>query len=41
MKKQLLWITCILALAACEKDIAPSNPATARPDSYRDFRVVI
>jgi hypothetical protein len=23
MKKQILWITCILALAACEKDIAP------------------
>jgi hypothetical protein len=23
MKKQLLWITCILALAACEKEIAP------------------
>jgi hypothetical protein len=27
MKKQLLWITCILALAACEKDIAP-EPCT-------------
>jgi hypothetical protein len=23
MKKQILWITCILALAACQKDIAP------------------
>jgi hypothetical protein len=39
MKKQLLWITCILALAACEKDIAPSNPCDTQQETSAAFTI--
>jgi hypothetical protein len=39
MKKQLLWITCILALAACEKDIAPSNPCETQQATSAAFTI--
>jgi hypothetical protein len=39
MKKQLLLITCILALAACEKDIAPSNPCETHQATSAAFTI--
>jgi len=39
MKKQLLWITCILALAACEKEIAPSNPCETQQATSAAFTI--
>jgi hypothetical protein len=39
MKKQLLWITCILALAACEKEIAPSNPCETHQATSAAFTI--
>ncbi len=37
MKKQLLWITCILALAACEREIAPENPCEGQEEVKANF----
>jgi hypothetical protein len=39
MKKQLLLITCILALAACEKDIAPENPCDGQQATSAAFTI--
>lgn len=39
MKKQILWITCILALAACEKEIAPSNPCETQQATSAAFTI--
>jgi hypothetical protein len=37
MKKQIFLITCILALVACEKEIAPENPCDGQQEVKADF----